>query len=169
MEENIYVQIYIFLFTLYGGLIIGILYDMIDILLHNPDKGYKGRGKTDILFWMLAMVVVLFILFYSNDGVIRVYTLLGFAVGWLLYFWLLSKLVQRLILFILQTIFRIFRILLSIILIPYKWIKSLLYIPMVKIYNKGSRIKAKTIQYLNIPRLIMRQFEKYKKYLKKKL
>lgn len=168
MEENIYIQIYIFLFTLYGGLIIGVLYDMIDILLYNPNKRHKGRGRTDILFWMLTIIVVLFILFYSNNGIIRVYTLLGFAMGWLFYFWLLSKFVRRFILFIIQSILRIFKILFGIILIPYKWIKSLLYTPMLKIGDKGSKVKEKIIQYLSIPKLILGQFEKYKKYLKKK-
>ena len=63
MEENIQVQIYIFLFTLFGGLIKGILYDVIDILLTNKTNKFKGRGKTDILFWMLAIIIILSILF----------------------------------------------------------------------------------------------------------
>lgn len=167
MEENIQVQIYIFLFTLYGGLIIGILYDIIDILLHDKYSKTKGRGKTDILFWMLAIIVVLAILFYSNDGIIRVYTLLGFTIGWLLYFWLLSKFIQKVIRFILLCITNIIKFILNIILVPFRWVKKLLYIPYIRAYKRGSRVKGKLKKYSNIPKIIIGQFNRYKKYLGK--
>lgn len=167
MEENIQVQIYIFLFTLYGGLIIGILYDIIDILLHNKHSKTKGRGKTDILFWLLAIIVVLAILFYSNNGVIRIYTLLGFTIGWLLYFWLLSKFTQRVIRFILLCIVGMTKFILNILLVPIRWIKKILYIPYIRVYKKGSVVKGKLVKYANIPRIIIGQFNRYKKYLGK--
>jgi spore cortex biosynthesis protein YabQ len=167
MEENIQVQIYIFLFTLYGGLIIGILYDIIDILLHDKYSKTKGRGKTDILFWMLAIIVVLSILFYSNDGIIRVYTLLGFAIGWLLYFFLLSKFIQRVIHFILLCITSMTKFIVNILLVPFRWIKRLLYIPYIRTYKRGSKVKSKLIKYSNIPKIIIGQFNRYKKYLGK--
>lgn len=57
MEENIYVQLYIFLFTLYGGLIIGIIYDLMDILLNRQNTRFKGRGKTDLFFGSLLSLL----------------------------------------------------------------------------------------------------------------
>lgn len=167
MEENIQVQLYIFLFTLYGGLIIGILYDIIDILLHNQYSKTKGRGTTDILFWLLAIIIVLSILFYSNDGIIRIYTLLGFAIGWLLYFYLLSKTMQKVIYFILQCIVNMIKLILNIILQPYRWIKRILYIPYARVYKKSNDLKDKFIKYTHIPKIIISQFDKYKRYLRK--
>ena len=168
MEENIYIQVYIFLFTLYGGLMIGILYDMIDILLGNQNKKNKRRGKKDILFWMLAIVVVLGILFYSNDGIVRVYTLLGFTVGWILYFWLLSKFIRKVIVFIIEMVGNILTTILMLFVIPFKWIRSIFYTPVMKVWNKGIHLKEKLIKYFNIPKLMIAQFKKYKKYLNKK-
>lgn len=168
MEENIYVQIYIFLFTLYGGLLIGILYDMIDLLLGNQNKKNKGRGKKDILFWMLAIVVVLGILFYSNDGIVRIYTLLGFAVGWILYFWLLSKFIRKVIAFLIEIVRTILTTILILLVIPFQWIRSIFYFPMMKVWNRGVQLKEKLIKYFHIPKLMITQFKKYKKYLNKK-
>ncbi len=168
MEENIYIQVYIFLFTLYGGLMIGILYDMIDILLGNQNKKNKRRGKKDILFWMLAIVVVLGILFYSNDGIVRVYTLLGFTVGWILYFWLLSKFIRKVIVFIIEMVGNILTTILMLFVIPFKWIRSIFYTPVMKVWNRGTHLKEKLIKYFNIPKLMIAQFKKYKKYLNKK-
>lgn len=165
MEENIQVQVYIFLFTLFGGLIIGTLYDTIDILLTKKSSKFKGRGKTDILFWMLAIIIILSILFYANDGIIRFYTLLGFALGWLIYFWVLSKYVQRLIKFIILLVSVIIRFVINIFLLPLRWLKRLLYIPCIKAHRKISSFGGRIGKYFKIPRIILHQFKKYKKYL----
>ncbi|RBP35476.1 spore cortex biosynthesis protein YabQ [Garciella nitratireducens] len=167
MEENIYIQIYIFLFTLYGGLIIGILYDMIDILLGNRNKKNKGRWKKDILFWLLAIMIVLEILFYSSDGIIRTYTLFGFIVGWILYFWLLSGFIRKVIIFMITSILNISKGILTLFFIPFKWIKSILYTPVMKMQDKTNQLKDRLIKYFKIPKLIIAQFKKYKKYLTK--
>ena len=167
MEENIQVQVYIFLFTLFGGLIIGTLYDTIDILLTKKSSKFKGRGKTDILFWMLAIIIILSILFYANDGVIRFYTLLGFALGWLVYFWLLSKYIQKLIRFLIFSLSAIIRLIINIFLLPLKWLKRSLYIPYVKTIRKFSNFKKEMGKYFKIPGIILNQFKKYKKYMGK--
>jgi spore cortex biosynthesis protein YabQ len=167
MEENIQVQIYIFLFTLFGGLIIGILYDVIDILLTNKTNKFKGRGKTDILFWMLAIIIILSILFYVNDGIIRFYNLLGFALGWLIYFWVFSKYVQRLIKFIILFISIIIRTIINIFLLPLRWLKRMLYIPYIKACRKTGNLLKRVGNYCKIPKIILYQFRKYKKYLER--
>ncbi len=168
MEENIYVQLYIFLFTLYGGLIIGIIYDLMDILLNRQNTRFKGRGKTDLFFWLLAIIIILGILFYSNDGKIRVYTLLGFALGWVLYFWLLSSLIRRTILYILRGLTILIGYLLNILLFPIKWLYHLFYRPYLRIFYMGRNIKTRLKKYFQLPGVIMGQFRRYKKYFGKK-
>ncbi|MCR1899038.1 spore cortex biosynthesis protein YabQ [Irregularibacter muris] len=168
MEENIRVQIYVFLFTLYGGLIIGIVYDLIDMLLNGGNKKTKGRGIKDILFWMVSVIIVLGVLFYSNNGIVRVYTLLGFATGWLLYFWLLSPWIRKIIQLIIEIFIRILKIIIMILIIPCKWIKKALYLPVMRVNNKIRRGGAKIKKYFNIPKIVTKQYNKYKGYLGRK-
>ena len=93
MNENIYLQVYVFLYTLYGGIIIGILYDFVDVLIN--DNLIKRRSISDLLFWAFAFSIIVGLLFYVNNINFRFYNLLGFGLGWFIYFFTLSKLVRR--------------------------------------------------------------------------
>lgn len=93
MYENIYVQLYVFLYTLYGGIIIGILYDLVDIIINGSI--IKRRSISDLIFWAMAFTIIVGLLFYVNNVTFRFYVIIGFALGWFLYFLTLSKIIRK--------------------------------------------------------------------------
>lgn len=51
----------------------------------------------DILYWMFSAAVVFRVLYASNNGELRAYVFLGLAAGAVLYYWLFSRTVIRLV------------------------------------------------------------------------
>ena len=152
MNENIYLQVYVFLYTLYGGIVIGILYDFIDILVN--DHLIKRRSITDLLFWAVAFSVIISILFYANNINFRSYNILGFGLGWFIYFFTLSKLIRKLF-YLIRSIFA---------LIGRKVIRvfNVITYPLRKGLQK---CKGLVKRCKNIAQRAVKDFEKYKTYL----
>lgn len=78
-------QAWIFLATVYGGLAVGLLYDLLSAFRHGFHMGPFATGAMDFLFWLgAALILALTVGFSGGDG-LRAYMLLGFASGFLLY------------------------------------------------------------------------------------
>ncbi|MDR5659178.1 spore cortex biosynthesis protein YabQ [Serpentinicella sp. ANB-PHB4] len=97
-------ELYIFLACVYGGLLIGFVYDIYKIfrLVFNPKK--IATMLQDLIFWIIISCIAFYILIWSNKGVIRFYNYLGFILGAFAYYHVLSKAITKTILFILQSI-----------------------------------------------------------------
>ncbi|RBP67475.1 spore cortex biosynthesis protein YabQ [Alkalibaculum bacchi] len=152
MNENIYLQVYVFLYTLYGGIIIGILYDFVDVLIN--DNLIKRRSISDLLFWAFAFSIIVGLLFYVNNINFRFYNLLGFGLGWFIYFFTLSKLVRR----VFHLIKEIIRLIGRKIICFFK----IITFPIRKIAQKS---KAVNNLWRKIINKVVKDFKKYKSYL----
>jgi len=128
-------QTYIFLSTIYGGMIIGFIYDFYRMVRRIIRPGKIGTGIIDLLFWLTVFLVSFALLFYVNDGEIRLYHLLGFILGGGAYMFILSPLVMGLFNILYRMFKRVFETLLKIIMgvvgflwniirIPLEWIHS---------------------------------------------
>ena len=89
-------QVVILLASVYGGLMLGLIFD-----LYRFGRSVFRFGKTvtvigDILFWVMGLVLALSIIYRSSSGLVRVYQLLGFGLGTALYIHFLSGIVQSL-------------------------------------------------------------------------
>ncbi|HHY90579.1 MAG TPA: spore cortex biosynthesis protein YabQ [Clostridiales bacterium] len=95
MKVSVLHEIYVFLSTLYGGLLIGFIYDLYRIFrcIFKPKK--IATIIEDLIFWIVISATAVAVLFYSNDGQLRFYPFLGFALGAILYNILLSKAVIK--------------------------------------------------------------------------
>ncbi len=78
-------QIYIFMITLYGGMIAGFAYD----IYRGIRKSFKtGRWMTAILDTMFIITlgaIVVAVMYAANSGELRLYTFIGFVLGFSLY------------------------------------------------------------------------------------
>jgi len=96
-------QSYIFMATVYGGIITGILYDVYRMLRRALKAGRIVTALFDVLFTVCALAIVALVLYAVNSGEIRVYTFFGFALGFFIYIigisyflkYLFSKLSRR--------------------------------------------------------------------------
>jgi spore cortex biosynthesis protein YabQ len=78
-------QPYIFLATVYGGIILGLIYD-----IYRGIRIMFNRKKAitiifDVLFVLSALVISAGVLYIVNSGELRLYTFIGFVLGFALY------------------------------------------------------------------------------------
>lgn len=92
MDITIKMQFYIFLTSIYGGLIAGFFYELYRISRHYFKPKYIVTQIEDFLFWIGISLIFFYILHKSNWGEIRGYVFLGFFMGGFMYLNLLSKL-----------------------------------------------------------------------------
>ena len=90
-------QAYVFLVTIYVGVAAGLLYDITRALRAALGRTSAVRHVLDGLFWAVCGLLFAMALLRANDGHLRGYTLLGCAVGWLLYLLALSPYVRCLL------------------------------------------------------------------------
>ena len=163
MEGVIHGQGYVFFATLYGGMIIGFIYDLYRISRYFFKPKKVLTFIEDLIFWIIVAIVTLAVTIFTNWGELRGYVFLGFVLGALLYNKFLSKIVITLLVKVLRLIGRVLRYVLGLVLFPFKLIGKWMYRP----YN---RAKAKTKErYIKIKRkskLPFRFIKDIKKYTK---
>ncbi len=79
-------QIYIFMITLYGGLAAGVVYDIYRIIRRAAGKGRRWiTVLLDVLFIITLGLIMLGVMYLANEGALRLFTFVGFALGFALY------------------------------------------------------------------------------------
>jgi spore cortex biosynthesis protein YabQ len=128
----------VFLTSVTGGLVIGLVYDLCRCI-RKILKSNKGiTFFLDIIFWITSAGICFYFLNFSNEGEIRGFIFIGFLLGIILYFLVVGNKFVNIIYFIFQKIYNIIVFVIKIILIPIKIIfKILLFIfkPFNKIFR----------------------------------
>lgn len=96
MRENLYTQIFLMLDTFYGGIIIGFLYHTITILVYETTK---KQSLSDMAFWAVGGILLINLFFKTNYFYLRIYLILGFIIGLVLYYSLVSPIYKRILYF----------------------------------------------------------------------
>lgn len=119
-------QTYSFLVFVINGILIGILFDIFRILRKSFQTPDIITYIEDSLFWILAGLTTLIILFRFNDGELRLYTFLGIILGVLVYMLTLSKLFIKINVTIITFLKNIFGKMIKILIYPFECIIKLL-------------------------------------------
>lgn len=125
MAQN---QAYLFLVFSLTGVIIGFLFDFFRILRRSFKTPNIITYIEDILFWVLTGLLILYNIWYFNDGEIRIFMFLGIIIGILLYISTLSNFIVRLFSKILITIIKVLKL-------PFKTIISIFKVIITNIYK----------------------------------
>lgn len=115
MAQN---QAYLFLVFSLTGVAIGVLFDSFRILRRTIKTSNIVTYIEDVLFWILTGLLVLYNIWYFNNGEIRVYMFLGIILGTLIYMSTLSNILIKIFSKILQIIIKILEL-------PFKTIISI--------------------------------------------
>jgi spore cortex biosynthesis protein YabQ len=79
-------QLWVFLFTIYGGVVLGAMYDILYVIR----KFLRGKRILtvlfDIVYWIVSTAMIFGLLFYACEGEFRYYDALGLALGEALWF-----------------------------------------------------------------------------------
>ena len=132
MAQN---QAYLFLVFSLTGVIIGILFDFFRILRRSIKTPNIITYIQDILFWILTGIIVLYSIWYFNNGELRIFVFLGLIIGILIYMTTLSSIIVKIFTKIL-----VFGI--NIIKVPFKIIYSLIskiITGIVVLFNKFTK------------------------------
>jgi spore cortex biosynthesis protein YabQ len=78
-------QVYIFMITVYGGLLAGAVYDIYRLIRRLAKKRRWLTVLLDVLFIITAGLIVLAAMYAANAGELRLFTFMGFALGFGLY------------------------------------------------------------------------------------
>ncbi|NLC19960.1 MAG: spore cortex biosynthesis protein YabQ [Clostridiales bacterium] len=124
-------QAYVFLSTVYTGMILGLIYDLNRTIRRIFKPGRWLVGVLDLLFWLIAAAIVFTVLYFANNGEIRLYNFIGLAIGWSLYLLTISPWILKL----LDLLYRGVNMVVSRIIALVSW-------PFRMIYNFLRKIKA---------------------------
>lgn len=78
-------QLYVFIFTLALGFILGFGYDLYRVGARLLRLKGLGRTAGDIIFWAIAFISVFTLLMLGNHGDVRFYVFLGLCLGAFIY------------------------------------------------------------------------------------
>ncbi len=78
-------QPFVFLLMLYGGMLVGAAYDIYRCFRALMKKGRWITALLDTLFIVTLGAIVIYIMYTANMGELRLFTFIGFTVGFALY------------------------------------------------------------------------------------
>jgi spore cortex biosynthesis protein YabQ len=156
------------MFTVYGGIIIGIMYDVYRVLKGSRRGDRFITSIWDILFLAAAMMVVLWALFSSNYGDIRAYVFIGFIVGFFLYDRILSKIALAIFLFVKRNVVFFFKTTNNLLVLPFKFLFNLLWHPLSRLWQYITHKRIRISKLKRLPGAIMQDSRKYYKLIIKK-
>ena len=140
MVEN---QAYLFLVFTLTGIVIGLLFDFFRALRKSIKTVDFVTYIEDILFWTLTGILILYNIWYFNNGEIRIYMFLGIIMGVLIYSLILSSIFTKVITFILKKIFTILELPFKRIISVFNKIFAIIKNIYIKIVKKYKNIKNK--------------------------
>lgn len=119
MPLDLNIQFTTILYSIFGGILIGILFDFYNIL-----RGVKIPKIIiviqDILFWILTSVTVFTFLLYKNYAFLSIYVYLFMIITLFVYLTFVSPSVIRLENYLIEVILKVFRIILKNLIYPFK-------------------------------------------------
>lgn len=153
-------QSYVFFATLYGGIIMGFIYDLYRIFRYYLKPKKIATFIEDFIFWIIISVVFLTVILYANWGQIRGYIFLGFFSGAFLYSKFLSKIIISTIIWILNGLIRILKYIFKVISFPFRLIGLRLRGPFSKVKSNIRRLISRIKRYMKLPVIMLKNLKK---------
>lgn len=122
---SVWIQVYILATMLIWGIVLGIVFDVYRFLL--PTSTVKGLVQYvfDFIFWLIITAVTFLIIIFANFGDVRLYLILGIALGFVIYSILFSKWIIKLSTFIKRIIIKLAKIVKRFLLLIQNVLKKL--------------------------------------------
>lgn len=124
MDTTIKIQVYIFLTSLYGGLIAGLFYDIYRINRYYFKPKNIATIVEDFIFWIGVALIFFYILNKSDWVELRAYVFIGFFMGGIIYLKILSKVLFPFLIKLLNKITTVIKKIINFIILPFKYINK---------------------------------------------
>ena len=142
-------QVRLFLSTIALGAGIGLAYDFIRLARRLVKHSVLVCNVEDLFYWASVLVAAFYFMLNKNYGEIRLFSVMGFFIGMMLYLMTISKLILRIMLAAAGFLKIIIIKAATIILYPIKILMNILKIPysfIGSIYRNLSRRVKKVLQ-----------------------
>lgn len=159
--ETVEYQSIVFMFAVYGGVIIGVLYDIYRVLKGSKRGDRFITSIWDALFLLAALLVVMWSIFSSSYGNIRSYVFIGFVVGFFLYDKILSRIAVALFEFIKRNVVFFFKTTNNLLILPFKFLFNLLWYPLSKVWQYITHKKIRVSKLKKLPGVVVQDSKKY--------
>ena len=136
-------QAYLFLIFTIDGIIIGLLFDFFRILRKIIKTNNVFTYLEDFIFWILTGIIILYSIYYFNNGEIRIYMFIGIILGILSYILTVSKYIISFFVSITELIIKIINYIISPIKIIINIIKKIFFKPINFLIINLEKIKNK--------------------------
>lgn len=136
-------ELWVFLWTICGGIILGFVFDIFRIKRRIIKTGIILITIEDLLYWIFVAFIFFFTVYIFNDGQIRGYTIAGCLLGAVFYFSALSPLVLKAAVTVIDGVIRGVRFLIKVILFPFRLIIKLLKPPLNMLKRSISNVSGK--------------------------
>lgn len=145
MEILVMNEAYIFFGTVIGGVLMGVVYDILKSFKNPNGTDLVIIGIFDIITCTVMSALCFLIIYYLNDGRIRWYEMIGIIIGFVLYMMTIEKYVAK---FINQTK-NALKALIKCILTPIIALLKLFKMPYRKVKNMFKKVKKsiKSVQF----------------------
>lgn len=108
MNEDIIVELMFFLISILWGAIILLAYDSLRILRRLIKHKTLLVGIEDLIFWVIASIFIFSMIYRENDGIIRGFSIIGMALGMVVYHYIMSDFIVKLFTKIIQSLLKPF-------------------------------------------------------------
>ncbi len=126
-EFSVSKEAFVFLCSALSGVVIFFVYDLFRLLRKKSGAGTFFVHIQDGMFWLIAFLIMFFVVFFVNNGILRMYEILGASLGALIYGFALSGWVLKLLEKMVDLFSRIFKFFLKILLTPLYFAYNILY------------------------------------------
>ncbi|NLY77899.1 MAG: spore cortex biosynthesis protein YabQ [Tissierellia bacterium] len=157
MDVGIKIEFYIFLNSIYAGLITGIIYDWYRVIRYYfKPKGFATLIE-DLLFWIGVGLIFFYIINKSNWGQLRAYIFIGYFLGGLLYLKLLSKVLFPFFIRIFNRLRLVIKGIVYILKFPFVRVRKILS-PAAKRIRKAKKVSKEAVgETIRLRRIISKK------------
>jgi len=140
LPVSVSTQACIFLYSVLSGMFIALIYDIFRIKRRVIKTGVLFVYIEDLLFWIIVAIFIFIHVYYFNDGEFRCYILAGAIIGVIIYVLLLSKIVVKSFVVILNSIWKIIQFILYILTYPIRFTFRIAMIPVKLLSSPAKKL-----------------------------
>ncbi len=108
MNYAITIEVRFFLISILCGALVLLVYDVLRILRRIIKHNYFFIAVEDLIFWVTAGIFIFVMMYRENDGIIRSFSIMGMAIGMVLYHYILSGFIVYIITKLIRALLRPF-------------------------------------------------------------
>lgn len=101
-------QTYVFLWSLFVGVILAVIFDFFRILRRKGNTPNYMVYIQDIIYWIIITFIIIMSAFITNDGELRGYMFIGYILGAIVYIVTISRYILKFVNKVLDLVENIF-------------------------------------------------------------